>query len=113
MSEPELETEDFTDDKIGPVKNDVAGGPGRAVDPTGTGFEVRGAGHREETRRWLAMALVGLFSGVTVLAMLAVVFDWTDVGNVKSLLEVIVPPIVALTGSALGFYFGVERTPPS
>ena len=56
------------------------------------------------------MALVGLFAIVVLLSLCSVVFDWAEVEPVKSMLEVLIPPLVALTGSVLGFYFGVERS---
>ena len=99
---------DFTDEA--PVQATVRSAaplPGAAA----IGAELGGVipRHRESTRRWLAGGLVGLFATVTVLSLAAVITGWQDVDVVKSVLEVLVPPIVALTGSALGFFFGVER----
>jgi hypothetical protein len=102
---------DFTGEDIGPIA--VPDGERTTLGPSSpdvAGISVRDVRHRETTRRWLAMALVGLFSVVTLLSLMSVVFEWVEVDSVKSLLEVLIPPIVALTGSALGFYFGVERS---
>ncbi len=65
---------------------------------------------REDTRRWLAFALVATFAIVVLVALGAVVLGGTSVDDIKSILEVLIPPLVALTGSALGFYFGSRES---
>jgi hypothetical protein len=52
----------------------------------------------------LALSLVSLFA-LVVLASLTALWFGGDAAALKTVLEVIVPPIVALTGMALGFYF--------
>jgi hypothetical protein len=63
---------------------------------------------REKVRAWLAAALVALLTAV-VLAALGAVIAEVDIDNIKAILEVILPPVVALCGSALGFYYAAGR----
>lgn len=65
--------------------------------------------HREGTRRWLAYGLILLLASIALLSLAAVVFGWQKTDDVKSIADVVFPPVVALTGSALGFFYGVER----
>ena len=88
---------DYTEDDIGPP--DPLPTVARPIEE-----------QREDVRRGLAYALVALFGAVLLVSLVAVVTGWADVDDVKSILEVLVPPLVALTGSALGFYFAGERT---
>lgn len=106
---------DFTGDDIGPTEPATGRPEAGAIEPAGAGIRLTGLGavrrrpSREATRRHLAMALVGLLSLIALLSLCAVLFEWTEVDSVRAILEVLFPPVVALTGSALGFYFGVER----
>ncbi len=59
---------------------------------------------REKVRGRVAVALVGLLAVLTIGA-LAGVLAGASADNIKSVLEVTVPPVVALCGSALGFYY--------
>lgn len=63
---------------------------------------------QEDTRKWIAIALVATFAATSLSALLAVIAGWAQVNDIKSLLEVLLPPLVALTGSVLGFYFGTR-----
>jgi len=65
---------------------------------------------RDKVRGWLALALVVLLVAVIVAAWVTL---WVGVVNepeIKDLLGVLLPPVVALVGSALGFYFGGKPT---
>jgi hypothetical protein len=64
---------------------------------------------RERKRGYLAAALVGVFGVVVLGSPLTLAFG-ADVEELKSLLEVILPPVIALTGTAVGFYFGGHRS---
>lgn len=115
--------EDFTEESVGPVGAAAGAMPAEAGGPTGGpagGVAAALASpyspelgviekHREGTRRWLAYGLVMLLAAVALISLAAVVFKWQTTDEVKSIADVIYPPIVALTGSALGFFFGVER----
>jgi hypothetical protein len=91
---PEPDEVDFTGEDIGPSEP-----------PTLTlGDTIEG--HRETTRRWLALILVIVFASAVLFSLASVVLG-APVDDVKSVLEVLIPPLVALTGSVVGFYFGV------
>jgi hypothetical protein len=113
---------DFTQESVGPVgpadedgvapKAAESGGP-RLTDQLGGPFAVRVSEttekHREGTRRWLAFGLLLLLAAIALLSVGAVILGLQNTDDVKSIADVVFPPIVALTGSALGFYFGSER----
>lgn len=111
-----VEHEDFSGEPLGPVGPPSDDGPadgradsrqpGSAYYSVELGDVIRR--HREGTRRWLAFGLVLLLAFLAMLSLSAIVFGWQTTENVRSAVEVLLPPIVALTGSALGFYFGVE-----
>jgi hypothetical protein len=50
-----------------------------------------------------------MLAGTIFGAFLLLVLRWASPSDVKDLLTVILPPLIALTGSALGFYFGGKR----
>jgi hypothetical protein len=119
---PDPPEEDFTGDALGPFEppppagnegEDGGGGGGGAgpvsallpFSPTLGEIEK----HREGTRRWLAYGLIILLGAIALLSLLAVIFGWQKTDDVRSIADVVFPPIVALTGSALGFFYGVER----
>jgi formate/nitrite transporter FocA (FNT family) len=61
---------------------------------------------RERTRSRLALLLAGV---VVALALLLVVFTATDLlssNQAKDLAAAVLSPVIAVTGTALGFYFG-------
>ena len=61
---------------------------------------------REKLRGALALALVGLLTVTVIGAGLIVAAHWATSGDVRDLLDPILAAEVALTGSAVGFYFG-------
>ena len=63
---------------------------------------------RELMRGRLALVLVILFA-LVIASSVAALWLGEDAADLKTLLEVVLPPIVALTGMALGFYFS-ERS---
>src|SRR4051794_953126 len=66
---------------------------------------------RERMRGLLAGGLTLIFATLVIGAGVAA---WTGVTlqTIKELLEVLLPPVVALTGSAMGFYFGGQSSSP-
>ena len=106
--------EDFTKEPLGPLEPPPPGGPATPTSPEGQltysptlSSDVEK--HREGTRRWLAYGLILLLGTIALLSLAAVAFKWQKTADIKSIVEVLFPPIVALTGSALGFFYGVER----
>jgi hypothetical protein len=61
---------------------------------------------REKLRGYLAGGLVLLLAGIVVAAWLALWGDIATEPEIKDLLGVVMTPVVALVGSAVGFYFG-------
>jgi hypothetical protein len=77
-----------------------------AVEPLEVRFDVEPG--REKVRAWLAASLVALLA-IVVLSTLGAVIAGTDVGDIKAIIQVLLPPVVALCGSALGFYYASGR----
>jgi hypothetical protein len=72
-------------------------------------------GHRETTRSHLARWLMGLLT-ITVLTLLllaglqlAGIIGTTGI-SIADLAQIVLTPVVTLTGTALGFYFGAQST---
>lgn len=61
---------------------------------------------RERVRGVLAIFLLSLLGLVILTLLLAAIADWLTTTEVKDLLEPLITPLVALAGTALGFYFG-------
>jgi|TARA_R110000824_G_scaffold48399_14_gene136722 hypothetical protein len=61
---------------------------------------------REQVRGTIAWFLLGLLTMTILFAFIAVAFQWTAYDNIKDMLGILLPPIVGLVGSAMGFYFG-------
>lgn len=61
--------------------------------------------HREQTRRYLALVLTLLLSLVVLGAGGLVAANYPG-EEIRSFLEVVFTPLVTLTASVLGFYFG-------
>ncbi len=64
---------------------------------------------REDTRSALAIMLVVLVGVVSILLIVARALHWIGLEGVKDLALAILSPLVALTASSLGFYFGGHK----
>lgn len=62
--------------------------------------------HREVMRSTLAITLVLLLAMLIGLASYALIWGKIPIADIKSFLELIFTPLVALVGSAIGFYYG-------
>jgi len=82
---------------------DAAGDPPPVVAPE-EGGPYDPSKDREKVRGRLAAGLVGLLAILTVSA-LGGVLAGASADDIKAILEVAVPPVVALCGSAIGFYY--------
>lgn len=60
---------------------------------------------RERVRAALALILVALLTVMVLMSLVAAVIDEEAGGRLKSLLDTLLPPVVALCGSAIGFYY--------
>jgi fatty acid desaturase len=67
------------------------------------------AEHREHTRARLAAGLAFLLAIVALLLITLTASGSLSLDTAKDLAAVIFSPIVVLTGTALGFYFGVHQ----
>lgn len=65
------------------------------------------AEHREHTRAHLAIGLAVLLGFLAVLLIVLTAAGLLSLNDAKDLGLVVFSPIVVLTGTALGFYFGV------
>lgn len=70
------------------------------------------AEHREHTRARLAAGLAVLLAIVGVLLIVLTATGALSLNDAKDLAAVVFSPIVVLTGTALGFYFGVYQSGP-
>jgi uncharacterized membrane protein YagU involved in acid resistance len=61
-------------------------------------------------RALVAGALIALLAVLTCAALIAVIAGVASNG-VRSITEIVLPPVVALCGSAIGFYFGSGHGP--
>ena len=61
---------------------------------------------REKLRGYLAGGLVLLLAVIVLLAFGTMWSKWASEAEIKDLLSTIFPPLVALAGTAIGFYFG-------
>lgn len=74
--------------------------PGKSYDPTEA---------REKTRGRLAVGLAILLAIVALTLVSLVAANELSAEEAKDLGEIVFSPIVVLTGTALGFYFGVQQ----
>jgi hypothetical protein len=104
------EHEDLTDEpQLGAVEPplDLTAEPVRStVEPSIVPTDLESV--RERKRGYLAAALVGILAALVLGSPIALAFG-ANVDELKSLLEVLLPPVIALTGTAVGFYFGGPR----
>jgi len=84
--------EDFTDE---PVAEYVSPPIRQPYDPSRA---------RERVRGWVTTALLAVL-GIQILGAFLALILGASADDVRSLLEVTLPPVVALAGTALGFYF--------
>jgi hypothetical protein len=61
---------------------------------------------REKTRSWLALALVAQLASIALGLLFLTAFGKLKIDDAKDLIDGILSPLIALTGTALGFYFG-------
>lgn len=67
---------------------------------------------REQSRRWLAYALVILLCATVIASFVSLwLLDQDGFINLKALLELVFAPIITLVGTATGFYFGGRSAP--
>lgn len=65
---------------------------------------------REKKRGQIALFLIWILAGIIAISLLIVMFSCKPtVENLKSILELIFTPIIALVGAATGFYFGEKH----
>jgi hypothetical protein len=64
---------------------------------------------REETRSKVAYALVGLLISVSLLLIGFTATDLLKIDETKDLALAILSPVVAITGTVFGFYYGGHR----
>lgn len=62
----------------------------------------------DRTRRWIALALVGLLAIITLAALFSFILNKLDVSELKEL-SILITPVLTLTGTAVGFYFGANK----
>jgi hypothetical protein len=94
-----------------PLEEEDFGGPVDEVEPVAP-LTVRWNPERgrELVRALVAGALIVLLAILTCAALIAVIAG-ADGADVRSITEIVLPPVVALCGSAIGFYFGSGRGP--
>jgi len=99
-NEHDLPEQDFSEELIAP------GTPSPVREVSGRARSI--PEQRESMRGVLAGGLTLLFA-ILVLGSGIAVWTGVDVEVVRSLLEIVLPAVIALAGSAIGFYFGGER----
>jgi hypothetical protein len=85
-----------------PVADDTIGAPPL---PIANDIEIA----QENTRKYLALALLGLLGIEVLAALLAALFICSQL-NMKDALSIVFGPTIALVGAATGFYFGSNST---
>lgn len=95
-----------------PFLVNVEGGENRQAqqEPTRLAVSAKTIETRQETVRgrlaqWLVLASIVLIAFLAV----AVAANWLNSDELKTSVAVLLSPLVALTGSAAGFYFGGKR----
>lgn len=64
---------------------------------------------REKTRSVLALGVFFLLVTVVLTILLAVVLGYRSWAELKDVSAFLLPPVVTVVGTVLGFYFGVEK----
>jgi hypothetical protein len=89
------------------IQEDVA--PKPLTQPKELAYDPEPA--RDEARKWLAYSLVLLLSVIVMFSYFSLWRMSKDkFDSLKALLELVLGPVVALVGSATGFYFGGGRS---
>ena len=65
---------------------------------------------RERTATWIALGLITLL-GLTIFGLFGFAFA-RDVDGATDLAQVLLPALVTLVGTVLGYYFGSQPDPP-
>lgn len=106
------ETEAQLDLVSNPFQVDVEGGENRQVqqEPARLAVAAKTIETRQETVRgrlaqWLISASIALIAFLAV----ALAANWLNSDELKTAVAVLLSPLVALAGSATGFYFGGKR----
>jgi hypothetical protein len=84
----------------------VVSAPGRRGRRLEVGGQYDHRRDREVTRSILALGLLLLLAIVSALLVVAVAAKWFTIDDAKDLALAILTPLIALTGAAIGFYFG-------
>lgn len=92
------EDETLVEDDLGFV------GDSRPVRQTFVPVNAKIVSRQESTRAALALLLTALLAAILLIALLRA-DEWSDV---KELLDLAVPAVTGLLGSAIGFYFGTK-----
>jgi hypothetical protein len=79
---------------------------GGAKEPDVKPFNIEEA--QEKTRGAIAAGLVGLLFMLVIFAFMSL-WSKADPKDLKTLLDMLLAPIIALVGSATGFYFGGKK----
>jgi hypothetical protein len=66
---------------------------------------------RESYRGWIAGWLIAVLAFIVIFSLVSLVAWQSKLADVKSLLEILLPVVVTLVGTVVGFYFGVKQTP--
>lgn len=66
---------------------------------------------RESYRGAIAGSLIGVLAVIVIFSLVSLVAWQSKLADVKSLLEILLPVVVTLVGTVVGFYFGVKQTP--
>jgi hypothetical protein len=71
---------------------------------------------QDSTRQTITLWLIGLFGGLVILSFAGLFtigirrdFDDTFFSGLKTLLDVLVGPVITLLSTAIGFYFGYQQ----
>ncbi len=83
--------------------------PGARIRTLREGEKYDPAPDRENTRSWLAKALVWLLFLISLGLLAGVMVGELSSLQAKDLALAVLSPLVALTGAALGFYFGGDE----
>lgn len=101
MAEP---PDDVNEDDAGLEREDFGGPVSNVPQVQGPSLTYDPARNRETVRAAAAIGLVALL-GLLSCAALGAVIAGVSVDAIRSITEIVLSPVVALCGSALGFYY--------